>query len=180
VPGRERSERGGLVDGSDVLFPIEDKIEDASPGGAAATAPAKKRRAAGTAQRPPKVDEGLESRKRLMQVWQDLWIESGRPAAYVPVAKDWTALKKAWGMADRDEEEVERRMSHLLEAVDPWIAENASLPMLASRWNNLSFIPGANGHRRPRNAHDSFKELVRELAQEEQEAMNERRSIEGS
>jgi hypothetical protein len=58
VPGRERSERGGLVDGSDVLFPIENKIEDASPGGAAATAPAKKRRAAGTAQRPPK-DSGV-------------------------------------------------------------------------------------------------------------------------
>ena len=92
-----------------------------------------------------------------MEFWRVRWRES-RSCDYVPVAKDWAALKKAVGLAGGDHQEVRRRMVNLLDSEDAWVSENASLSLLHSRWNNLAVVPGSARNGKPKTIADFRKE----------------------
>lgn len=122
-------------------------------------------RKARTAAKPKKEDPGLPDRRLAMEHWLSRWQQT-RPAEYKPVAKDWAALKKCFGMAEGALEEVKLRIDHLLmHSEDRWLAENASLSLLASKWNQLSYIHGKSKGRASRGSQvdAAFSEVEGEL-----------------
>jgi hypothetical protein len=74
----------------------------------------------------------------LIQFWERLWLET-RGVAYAVERKDGVAAAAILKKPGATLEEAQRRAERLLTSADPWLAQNASLTLLSSRWNQLAF-----------------------------------------
>lgn len=68
--------------------------------------------------------------------WEAEWERTRLGTKYVVQPKDGVAV--AWMLEHADPTEVQRRMSAMLEDPDAWIAANASLPLLRSKWDRFA------------------------------------------
>lgn len=73
----------------------------------------------------------------LIQFWEESWIES-RQTPYAVEPKDGVAAAAILKLAAGDLAEAKRRALALLGNQDAWMVQNASLPLLRSRWNQLA------------------------------------------
>jgi len=93
----------------------------------------------------------------VVEVWQRLWasIRLERPipddqpvpvpCPYAMAKKDWVAASQVWEAAGKDLELVRGRSRNLLRSDQRWARDHASLPFLASNWNQLDHRWHENG-----------------------------------
>lgn len=119
------------------------------PGGS--VAPAKKG--------PRKLTPDEEAaRREFTDGWLALWSEYRLGSEYRLAAKDRAAIRKVLGLASWDAQEALRRAERLLGSEDSWIAQNASLGLLESRWNSMAVEV------RKRSSDDDLSDWVRRKA----------------
>lgn len=107
--------------------------------------------------RPRKVPDTVHA--KFLDWWCHAW-EDARGSPYAVQAKDAAAVKAIRKLAGEDLGEMQRRARNLLEAEDAWVAENASLSLLRSRWNNLATVPGTASRARQFSATDELRRLA--------------------
>lgn len=73
----------------------------------------------------------------LIQHWEAEWL-STRQTAYAVTPRDGAAAASVLKLAGGDLGEAKRRASAMLTSDDAWVAQNASLSLLASKWNQMA------------------------------------------
>lgn len=113
------------------------------------------------AKKPRTVGSG--DHPQLMDHWWQEW-QRTRGTPYAFQTKHGVAASKILKLPGVTLQEARRRVTRLLEHSDPWMAENASLCLVESRWNELGVGPRrVNGEEDPlRRA--AFEELQRPRA----------------
>lgn len=81
----------------------------------------------------------------LIRFWCDEW-EKTRGSIYAAETKDFVAASAVLKLAGGSLDEATRRAGKLLHSADAWMTQNASLPLLRSKWNQLAFdVVGQRG-----------------------------------
>lgn len=81
-----------------------------------------------------------------IRAFEEVW-SGTRGTAYAMQAKDGVAMAKVVKLAKGDLREIKTRIVNLLYSTDAWMAQNASMCLLLSRWNQLAItvVPKPKG-----------------------------------
>ena len=85
---------------------------------------------------PPKRAKAEGDHPACIQHWEAEWTRTRLGTKATVEAREGAAV--AWMLKHADPPEVRRRMTAMLEDADPWIAQNASLSILRSKWDRFA------------------------------------------
>lgn len=89
------------------------------------------------ADKPPrKRAQATGDHPECIQHWEAEWTRTRLGTTCTIAAKDGAAV--AWMLRQQDAQEVRRRITAMLEDSDAWIAKNASLTLLRSKWDSYA------------------------------------------